>query len=361
MQGGGNTNSAFRNNMMMGGLYMALMMGAAGLGTASAFSPPGPPATSARDRSASFPSIGNGASFFSAPLSSRPQIKRASTSSLNAAAAAASAAASVATNVNPLFSFLTLPASLTPLYAALSALAATIAGGLFSGSLHAVAGPDHLAALIPRCCGLRWHRAARVGAVWGCGHGVSATLLGVAGFAFKRQIMGGGGAVNQDLLEGASSVMEIAIGVSLVVIGLLGIKEAGEWKVDENVEGESGELAANSCDAVLSEANSANSAVPNPAKRAVLFNGLLHGFSWDGAPSLAPALAVATWRGSLAFLGAYAVGTALAMTVATAAIGELTFKAGRALDRPDLPRVLSRVSSSVAVLVGLVWVGLALR
>ena len=161
-------------------------------------------------------------------------MKRASTSSstsLNAAAAAASAAASVATN--PLFSFLTLPASLTPLYAALSALAATIAGGLFSGSLHAVAGPDHLAALIPRCCGLRWHRAARVGAVWGCGHGVSATLLGVAGFAFKRKIMGGGGAVNQELLEGASSVMEIAIGVSLVVIGLVGIKEAGEWKVDE--------------------------------------------------------------------------------------------------------------------------------
>ena len=122
--------------------------------------------------------------------------------------------------------------------------------------------------------------------------------------------------------------------------------------------GESGELAANSCDAVLSEANSA---VPNPAKREVLFNGVLHGFSWDGAPSLAPALAVATWRGSLAFLGAYAVGTTLAMTVATAAIGELTFKAGRALDRPDLPRVLSRVSSSIAVLVGLVWVGLALR
>ena len=122
--------------------------------------------------------------------------------------------------------------------------------------------------------------------------------------------------------------------------------------------GESGELAANSCDAVLSEANSA---VPNPAKREVLFNGVLHGFSWDGAPSLAPALAVATWRGSLAFLGAYAMGTTLAMTVATAAIGELTFKAGRALDRPDLPRVLSRVSSSIAVLVGLVWVGLALR
>ena len=93
-------------------------------------------------------------------------MKRASTSSSTSLnAAAASAAASVATN--PLFSFLTLPASLTPLYAALSALAATIAGGLFSGRLHAVVGPEHLAALIPRCCGLRWHRAARVGAVWG--------------------------------------------------------------------------------------------------------------------------------------------------------------------------------------------------
>ena len=30
--------------------------------------------------------------------------------------------------------------------------------------------------------------------------------------------------------------------------------------------------------------------------RAIFANGILHGFSWDGAPSLAPALAMTSWR-----------------------------------------------------------------
>jgi hypothetical protein len=93
--------------------------------------------------------------------------------------------------------------------------------------------------------------------------------------------------------------------------------------------------------------------------RAVLFNGLLHGFSWDGAPSLAPALAVATWRGNVAFLLAYALGTIGVMTVATTVIGEGTRRAGKVFQRPDLPQKLSYFSSILALVIGLVWCGMA--
>eukprot|EP00952_Eustigmatos_sp_NYUAD-ZCMA_P010120 41705-Eustigmatos_ZCMA.PRE.1 len=35
--------------------------------------------------------------------------------------------------------------------------------------------------------------------------------------------------------------------------------------------------------------------VQEAPSRTVFFNGLLHGFSWDGTPTLAPALAFTNW------------------------------------------------------------------
>jgi len=229
-----------------------------------------------------------------------------------------------------------------------AALLGITSGGLLGGALHAIAGPDHLAALLPRCCGQRWWRAARVGALWGTGHGISATILGLVAFGLKNRFTSVPSVVG--LLHGASSAMEVAIGASLVVIGLLGMKEAREWKEEmETVVPRSLSAAA------------AEQGVKSSQKSAVIFNGFLHGFSWDGAPSLAPALAVATWRGSISFLLAYGLGTTLAMTIATTFIGESTLRAGEILDRPDIPQKLSMISSVLAMGVGVAWCFLALR
>eukprot|EP00550_Attheya_septentrionalis_P011849 CAMPEP_0198306052 /NCGR_PEP_ID=MMETSP1449-20131203/58217_1 /TAXON_ID=420275 /ORGANISM="Attheya septentrionalis, Strain CCMP2084" /LENGTH=324 /DNA_ID=CAMNT_0044008597 /DNA_START=683 /DNA_END=1654 /DNA_ORIENTATION=+ len=226
--------------------------------------------------------------------------------------------------------------------AGLAAFTGAISGGLFSGSLHAIAGPDHLAALLPRCCGQRWYRAGRIGALWGMGHGMSATLLGMVAFGLKSRIQNLNGI--KGLLHGMSSVMEIAVGASLILIGILGIREAREWQEEmENATPQSLSAAA------------AEPGVKSAQKRAVIFNGILHGFSWDGAPSLAPALAVATWRGNIAFLLAYAMGTMGAMAITTTIIGEGTRRAGEVLERPDIPQKLSMVSSVVAIIVGTVW------
>lgn len=248
----------------------------------------------------------------------------------------------------------------------LSALTASLTGGVFAGSLHAIAGPDHLAALIPRCCGLPWYRAARVGAVWGLGHGVSATLVGMTFFFAKRGIRllpGVGGGDHFAAFRRFGDVMELAIGGSLIVIGLLGIKEAREWEAPPKEAPPAGTGTPQSLSAAATPPyKTTDMAInPNPAKRAVALNGFLHGFSWDGAPSLAPAVAFATWRGSLAFLLSYALGTIAAMTVATTLIGEGTRRAAGKLDRPDLPRDLSVGSSFLALMVGVVWCGLALR
>lgn len=201
-----------------------------------------------------------------------------------------------------------------------AAMMGVVSGGILGGALHAIAGPDHLAALLPRCCGQKWYRAGRIGALWGMGHGVSATILGLTAFGLKNRVSTMPGI--KGWLIGASSAMEVAVGASLIFIGLLGIKEA------KNFEGEDGDD-----DSLLVVEDTAVKA----QKRAVVFNGILHGFSWDGAPSLAPALAVATWKGSISFLLAYSLGTMGAMSITTTLIGESTRRAGQILHRPDLP------------------------
>lgn len=234
--------------------------------------------------------------------------------------------------------------------APVGAIAGLLTGGVLGGALHAIAGPDHLAALLPRCCGKRWYKAGRIGLLWGIGHGVSVTMLGVLGFALKSQMSKAPGA--KAALHGVSQLMEAAVGLSLIVIGALGLREAREW--GEEIDS----LPAHSLSAAVSpdEAGSVNN-----RNRAVIFNGLLHGFSWDGAPSLAPALAVANWGGNLAFLSAYAAGTVAMMVLATSFIGEGTRRAGEFFNRPDLPQKLSFGSSLLAIAIGAIWCGLALK
>lgn len=231
----------------------------------------------------------------------------------------------------------------TELNSAIGVIAGAMSGGLFAGGLHAIAGPDHLAALLPKCCGQRWYRAGRVGALWGMGHGVSATLMGACAFGLKNQVSG---KFMKRFLGGASHVTEIAVGISLIIIGILGMKEAREFEGSANLK-------------------SLSAAAAEPAKdtqkRAVIFNGLLHGFSWDGAPSLAPALAVATWNSNLAFLVSYAIGTMTAMAVTTTLIGESTRRAGEIMNRPDIPQKLSFASSILAIAIGGIWCFLGFR
>ena len=230
-------------------------------------------------------------------------------------------------------------------------------------------GPDHLAALLPRCMGQRWYRSVRVGAIWGVGHGISATLLGCLAFGIKRASSSFfyTGKRWQWLAARGPHLMEIAVGVSLIVIGIMGLKEAREWQF------EPAESAAASPHKNLSSAVNVAVVSPPPHEeasatktvpirtRAILLNGLLHGFSWDGAPSLAPALALITWGHTISFLSAYALGTTLTMALVTTVVGEGTRRASQIFHRPDLPQKFSLASSLVAIAIGLIWCGLGLR
>ncbi|GMH83899.1 hypothetical protein TrVE_jg2224 [Triparma verrucosa] len=205
-----------------------------------------------------------------------------------------------------------------------------LSAGLLSGGFHAITGPDHLAALLPRTLNRPFVPSSRVGLLWGLGHGVSVMVLGVGMWGMKTA----SGLDKYFLTLGKG--LEVLVGVSLVLIGYLGYTESTQS---------------------LSSSSTPTSSL---STRAILLNGLLHGFSLDGAPSLAPSLVAGGLVNSLYFLVCYAVGTAVCMGVAMGVLGEGTRRLGEKAGGKVGVRI-SKGSSLIAVAVGVVWVWLGLK
>lgn len=211
----------------------------------------------------------------------------------------------------------------------------TSIGGLLAGGLHAVTGPDHLAALLPSSVGKTGWGGARVGAIWGLGHGLSAMFLGYCAFFLKDKITG-----KFSFLDKLATLAETAVGVSLLAIGLLGVKESMEIEEEHAVD-------------AMNEGKGGKGSMTS---RAIFANGILHGFSWDGAPSIAPAIAMTSWKAATIFLFSYSLGTIITMSISAGTIGALSTRIGKMSKTPDFPKGLSFFSSLLAVVIGLYWI-----
>lgn len=218
-------------------------------------------------------------------------------------------------------------------------------------------GPDHLAGLLPLCTGRSWNRAAAAGALWGIGHGVGSALVGLLAFALRQSFN----------IEAVSGYMEVAVGVSIFIIGFNGFRESREWAdaadqctlPDEPDERADGDLRRDPVfvAACLDE-------VAAPAREPVLStltNGVLNGFCGTGhVLGVMPALAMPSWAVAGAYLGCFGVGTFVAMALFTGLVGELTSGMGRQLDDPAAPANFAAVSSVFALVMGTFWTGRAL-
>jgi len=224
--------------------------------------------------------------------------------------------------------------------AANARLVAAGLGGTFAGSLHAVTGPDHLAALLPLCIGLRWWTAVYTGAYWGMGHGIGAALVGALAFWCR-------GFFNLDAL---CMFMEAAVGISIMVIGINGIREAREWEdaVDPDVFEGGGQLAEASAEGQVQ--------VRAQSVASTLVTGVFHGCSGSGhLLGVMPALAMPSWAFAATYLCAFGFGTMLAMSIFTAVVGEASVQMGQRLNQPDVPAKLSLITSIFALVIGSVW------
>eukprot|EP01038_Epipyxis_sp_PR26KG_P005598 gene5598-7727_t len=211
-------------------------------------------------------------------------------------------------------------------------------GGVLAGGLHAITGPDHLVALLPNTVGKSSMNGVKVGAMWGLGHGLSAILLGVSAFFLKGKVSG-----RFAFVKKLSNLAESAVGLSLIAIGIVGIRESLADDSDHHSHIESGSSVAS----------------PNNSKSsnlgAVFTNGIIHGFSWDGAPSIAPAIAMSTWNSVMTFLLSYCLGTMIAMSITAGAIGDFSLRLSKVSNIDNLPKKLSMISSVIAILIGIIW------
>ncbi|CEL92570.1 unnamed protein product [Vitrella brassicaformis CCMP3155] len=227
----------------------------------------------------------------------------------------------------------------------------TVGGGALAGSLHAVSGPDHLAALLPQCLGRRWTGAGKLGLVWGLGHGLSAMIMGMLAFVLKDRIfvMDAAGLHGGALIERMETWTEGLVGLSLILIGFFGYKEARSWDAEE--------LQAQLDARAKEEQKEGYRDLSASLRRGLtlFFNGMLHGFSLDGAPGLAPSLSFTRWPAVFLFLLSYCTGTMLTMSACSAAAGEGSIRLTRAVDRPDIPKRLAFGASAFAAGIGIVW------
>jgi len=90
--------------------------------------------------------------------------------------------------------------------------------GLIAGTLHALLGPDHLAALAPLTIGRSRGSSAVLGALWGGGHGTGQLLLGVLLATFKEKAAG--------LLPALTRWSGALVGITLIIIGFIGWRYA---------------------------------------------------------------------------------------------------------------------------------------
>jgi len=220
-----------------------------------------------------------------------------------------------------------------------------------------------MAALLPPSLGKSGWHGFQLGAIWGFGHGLSAMFLGLTAFCLK-------GRVNSKfaMLEKVSNFAEFVVGASLIAIGVIGIKESNNLptvsefndSIEELVSTPAAEnVKSSSSISTLSMSSTATTISTKSnltSMKNIFANGILHGFSLDGAPSLLPALAMTSWRSAGTFLLAYSFGTMLTMSVVTAVVAELSLKLGKFVNDPNLPKRMSFFSSIIAIAIGSFWI-----
>lgn len=208
--------------------------------------------------------------------------------------------------------------------------------GFLAGCLHTLSGPDHLAALAPLSIGCTRIESAAVGALWGCGHDAGQVIFGLLFLLLKDRLH----------IEVIRTWGTRVVGLTLLVIGTLGIKEASEVPTP-CVALENGE-----CDVSVYEALE-NPAIGKKKKigLATFATGIVHGLQPDALVMILPALALPSRVAGAAFLIMFLFGTVVAMGSYTVFLGSCS----EALkDRiPRITEKLTWASSLVAIALGI--------
>ena len=222
---------------------------------------------------------------------------------------------------------------------------ASLLAGLVAGTLHALSGPDHLAAITP--LSISHHETSkaggawRVGIRWGLGHALGVAAMGALLLTFQQ-------ALDLDRFAWWS---ERLVGVVLIGLGVWGLRRAtSRWVHSHHHEHDGSEHAHIH---FHRPGETTETTATHRHSHTAFAVGLLHGFAGTTHLfGLLPALALPT-AFATAYLGGYGAGNLFAMGGFAWVVGW----AGARFTAWGLSayRVLLGTASTGAIAVGAVW------
>ena len=210
-----------------------------------------------------------------------------------------------------------------------------ISTGLVAGVIHVISGADHLIAMAPSSI-TSPRVALKNGLSWGLGHSSGVFLLSILAICFKDLAS----------LNKFSYFAEFLVGISLLVIGVIAIKNSIEFNIHSHSHKHNNGISHKH----LHYHNNSNKN-HNRHSHALASLGILHGIA-GGSHLLAviPALALPV-QDAFAYLLAYLIGSLLVMSVFTYLISISTFN----VSQITIKRLIA-FAGGLSFSMGLFWV-----
>jgi hypothetical protein len=208
--------------------------------------------------------------------------------------------------------------------------------GALAGVFHVLSGPDHLAAVIPLALA-DGRRGWLVGWTWGVGHASGVVCVAFVAILLREQL---------PPIDVISAWSERLVGSVLIAIGLWALRRSMRLQVTSHAHG----LVAHRHPYVQT----------GPAwlrrighAHASFYMGILHGLAGSSHfLGVLPALALPTKNAAFVYLGAFGIGTVLAMTGFAAAIGAAGLVGRR---RVFVHQAMMQTAAILAIGVGGWW------
>jgi len=222
----------------------------------------------------------------------------------------------------------------------------TSLAGIAAGTVHVLAGPDHLAAVAPLAAD-RPRQGWRLGLWWGMGHSSGVLIVGLLFLALRGMLP----------LEAISGWSERLVGVVLIGIGLWGLRQALLRRLHAHEHNHDGVRHTHIHFHTDGKEHTTRRA--HIHSHLSLSMGILHGFAGSAhVLGVLPALALPTQGQALVYLACFGLGSIGAMGL----YGWLIDYSLRGLHRHGLwpYQAFLTASSVLAIAVGTFWLAIRL-